>query len=129
MGTPDPEVRVVRKVKDNQGEKFQRLQKDKEPTRLDKQLKEDYIFFQLSRMIELKKKGKTINQPRTNKGLQSGEAVQDAKARLITVIGKDQWYTLKCRRRKVMLATDWNIPTCYEELTVWVEPDEERSNI
>ena len=55
--------------------------------------------------------------------------VQDAKARLITVISKDQWYTLKCRRKKVLLATDWNIPTCYEELPVWVEPDGERSNI
>ena len=28
-----------------------------------------------------------------------------------------------------MLATDWNIPACYEELPVWVEPDGERSNI
>ena len=66
---------------------------------------------------------------RTNRGSNQEEAVQDAKARQVTVIGEDQWYTLKCRRRKVMLATDWNIPTCYEELPVWVEPDGERSNI
>ena len=44
-------------------------------------------------------------------------------------IKEDQWYTLKCRRRKVLLATHWNIPTCYEELPVWVEPDGEHSNI
>ena len=80
-------------------------------------------------MVELKKQGKIIDLQRTNKGLQSEAAVRDSKARLVTLIGKNQWYTLKCRRKKVMLATDWNIPSCYEDLPVWMEPDGERSNI
>ena len=96
---------------------------------MDRQWKEDYMFFQLSKMIELKKKGKTIDFSRMNKGPNPEEAVQDAKARQVTVIRKDQWYMLKCRQRKVRLATDWNIPTCYKELPVWVEPDGEHSNI
>ena len=80
MGTPDLKVRVVQKMRDGQEEKFQRLQEDKESMRTNKQWKEDYMFFQLSKMIELKKKGKTVDFLRINRGSNPRGAVQDAKS-------------------------------------------------
>ena len=48
---------------------------------------------------------------------------------MVTLAGKDQWLTLKCRRKEVLLATDWNIASCYKDVPVWVEPEGERSSI
>ena len=80
-------------------------------------------------MVELKKQGKTVDLHKVNKELQSETAIRTAEAKLVTLTGRDQWFTLKCRKKEVLLAADWNIPSCYEDLPVWVDPEGERSII
>ena len=64
-----------------------------------------------------------------NKEIQSATATNTVKARLVTLKGRNQWLTLKCRRKEVLLASDWDIPSCYEDLPVWVDPEGEHSTL
>ena len=62
-------MRVVHRVKNSQGEEFPKLQEGEEKANWDKRFKEDYTFFQLSWMVELKKQGKMIDLSKVDKGL------------------------------------------------------------
>ena len=103
---------------ENQEEQFLDLQEDKESPAINADLKLSYTFYQLGRMIELKTKGKLLDYLVASSDLETERTIKDAKARQVTVIGETKWYTVKCRQLKVLLATDWNIPTCFGELPV-----------
>ena len=86
MGTQDPKTRVVRQVGENQEEQFLDLQEDKESPAIDANLKLSYAFYQLGRMIELKKKGKLLDHLVVSSDPEMGGTVKDAKARQVMVI-------------------------------------------
>ena len=129
METADPDTRVVHRLRNSPEREFPKLQEGKRKENWNKQFKEDYTFFQLGRMVELKRQVRTIDWPKVDEGHRPETAARTARARLVTLTGKDQWFTLKCWRKEVLLATDWNIASCYRDVPVWVELEGERSSI
>ena len=71
METSDPDTRVVHRLGNSQGREFSELQEGRKKESWDKRFKEEYTFFQLGQMVELKKQGKTLDLHRVNKELQS----------------------------------------------------------
>ena len=61
MGTVDPKTRVVRQIGENQEEWSQEPQEEGETAAVNADMRLSYAFYQLSRMIELKKRGKVLD--------------------------------------------------------------------
>ena len=57
------------------------LVEDKKPTRKSEQREEDYMSYRIRRLIELEKKGETLDSSRLNRGLDSEVAARVAKVR------------------------------------------------
>ena len=58
---------------------------------MSEQWKKDYMFFLLRKMIELEKKGTTVDALGINRGLNSEEVVRDAKARQVMAHELTEW--------------------------------------
>ena len=122
-------MRVVHKLKDGPEQEISKALEKEKKRNWDKQFKEDYNLSQLRRAMEIKRRGKTIDWFNTERGRHPGMTTSTAKVRWVTVIKEGRWITLKCRKKEVLLATDWNIATCYEEAPVWLDPEGERSKM
>ena len=59
--TSNPDIRIGHRLRDSQEKKFPELQEATEEESWGKRFKEDYTFFQLGRMAELKSQGRAIN--------------------------------------------------------------------
>ena len=89
----------------------------------------DCTFHKVGKTVETWMAYQKLGCPDIQTGEEGTRTEVSMRAQQVTLAGETTLYSWKCRQLEGQLVTDWDIHTCFKELSVWVNADKPHQSL